>query len=251
MNRPIIKEPYFLPGGEIGCVMIHGFGSSPGEVAGLGEILHQRGYTIKGVLLEGHGTTPKDLAKTNWRDWYASVERDIEFLRAGCSQVWLCGLSLGGALGLYAASQGRVDGLVAMAAPTGLAERKAQFANLASFLKSYQEINLTPNQEEFNQRAGRFVYLQLPLKAVGSLNEFIRIVYKNLPQVTIPTLIVHTKKDEVISPESGMEIYNKINSSVKELLLLEKSNHIVTESVEKEIVNERVVSFIQKYAPFS
>lgn len=251
MNKPLIKEPFFLSGGEIGCVMVHGFGSSPGEVAGLGKILHQKGYTIKGTLLEGHGTRPEEMAKTTWRDWYASVDEDVKFLRPRCSGVWVIGLSLGGALGLYAASRGLIDGLVVMAAPTGLADKKAKIANLASFFVPYQNKILTPEQEAFNLRAGRFVYLKLPLKAVGSLYDFIGIVKKSLPLITVPTLIIHTNKDEVILPESGKEIYGAIRSPIKELLLLEKSRHILTEDVEKELVNERVVNFIQKYAPLN
>ncbi|MFA5536067.1 MAG: alpha/beta fold hydrolase [Bacillota bacterium] len=246
MSKLPIKESFFLPGNEIGCLMVHGFGSTPGEVAGLGQLLHQQGYTIKGTLLAGHGTSPGKMAKTSWRDWYHSLEEDIVFLRTSCSEVWVFGLSLGGALGLYAASQGLLDGLVAMAAPTGLVDRKARYAKYARFFMPYTKLKLTTSQQEFNRRSGRYVYPKWPLKAIGSLYDFIQISNQSLHKIIIPTLIIHTRIDEVILPGSGQEIYQKINSPIKELVLLENSGHIVTESLEKDVVNEKAVGFIKR-----
>ncbi len=246
MNKLPIKESFFFSGNEIGCVMVHGFGSTPGEVADLGRLLHLQGYTVKGTLLAGHGTSPEEMAKTTWMDWYRSLEQDINYLRRDCTQVWVFGLSLGGALGLYAASQGLLDGLVAMAAPTGLVDKKAGYAKYARFFIPYTKLKLTPGQQEFNKRAGRYVYPKWPLKAIGSLYEFIQISNQSLHKIKIPTLIIHTKIDDVILPGSGQEIYRKISSSTKELVLLENSGHIVTESLEKDLVNQKAVEFIKR-----
>lgn len=240
---------FLFPGGHIGCLMVHGFGSSPGEVEGLGRYLHGSGYTVKGVVLKGHCTTPEDMATTRWPDWYGSVTEALEELSQGCSQVWAVGLSLGGALSLYAASQGLLDGVVALAAPAGLADWRARLAGIGKYFMPYEHKRFSPEQRQFNERIGRIVYDRLPLAAVESLCQFISVVRKSLPLITVPTLVVHSREDEVVSRYSGDYIYNHISSVQKEYLQLNKSGHIITEDVEKDIVYEAVKNFLQKYAP--
>lgn len=249
MASNMAGSPYFLPGGPIGCVLVHGFGSSPGEVMGLGRYLNHMGYTAYGVLLKGHGTSPEDMAKTLWPDWYGSVTGAIYELRQECEEVWAIGLSLGGALSLYAASQGMVDGVVALAAPTGLADWRVKLAGIGKYFMPYHHVKISPEQREFNARAGRVVYDRLPLRAVESLYQFIGMVRKSLPQITVPVLVIHSVKDEVIAPNSGMYIYQHVSSPHKEFLELQQSGHIITEDVEKEAVFEKVGDFLSKYAP--
>ena len=66
-------EPFFFAGGEEGVLLIHGYTGAPGEMRLLGEFLHRKGYTVLGVLLPGHCTTPKNLSKYTFDDWYAEV----------------------------------------------------------------------------------------------------------------------------------------------------------------------------------
>ena len=115
-------EPFFYPGSDVGCLLIHGFTASPQEVSGLGRWLAAAGLTVNGVLLAGHGTTPSDLNETTWRDWYASVETGYWRLAAHCRSVFVLGLSLGGALSLHLAAHRPVAGVVAMAAPLEVGE---------------------------------------------------------------------------------------------------------------------------------
>ena len=62
MNKFTIPkaEPFFLPGGKTGCLVVHGFTGTPLEMRGLGDFLHQQGHTILGVRLAGHATSLKD-----------------------------------------------------------------------------------------------------------------------------------------------------------------------------------------------
>jgi carboxylesterase len=90
-------EPFLYKAGEVGCLMLHGFTSTPFEMRGLGQYLAERGITAGAPLLAGHGTVPEDLQDTTWRDWYESVETALDIMLAQCKRVFLAGLSLGGA----------------------------------------------------------------------------------------------------------------------------------------------------------
>ncbi|HHY59820.1 MAG TPA: alpha/beta fold hydrolase [Clostridia bacterium] len=216
---------------------------------GLGLHLHEKGYTVQGVLLKGHCTSPEDLAQTRWPDWYGSVTEGIEQLRLHCDRVWAVGLSLGGALSLYAAAQGLVDGVVALAAPAGLKDWRVRLVGIGKYILPYQRHRISPETREFNEKVGRVVYDRLPLRAVESLYQFIGLVRQALPQVTVPVLVVCSRKDEVISQNSGKYIYEHVASTAKAFLELQESGHILTEGPEKELVWQRVEDFLRQYAP--
>ena len=52
------SEPFYLPGGSTGCLLLHGFSATPEEMRPLGEFLASKGYSVIGVRLAGHATHP-------------------------------------------------------------------------------------------------------------------------------------------------------------------------------------------------
>src|SRR5262250_3643679 len=75
----------------------------------LGEALAAHGFSVRGVRLAGHGTSIDDLARTGWRDWFASVEHDLGLLRAQTRRVAVAGMSLGALLALHLAATRPAD----------------------------------------------------------------------------------------------------------------------------------------------
>ena len=62
--------------------MIHGFTGSPSEFRRIAYELREEGYTIQAVRLPGHGTTPEDMRRTGWTDWYGHVLESYDELAA-------------------------------------------------------------------------------------------------------------------------------------------------------------------------
>jgi len=85
-------------------LLIHGFLAGPAEMRSLGERLHQQGHHVLGVRLKGHGTSPWDLRSRNWQDWFASVTRGYNIIKAFSQSVHIVGFSTGGLLALLQAS---------------------------------------------------------------------------------------------------------------------------------------------------
>ena len=107
-------EPFRHEGGEVGVLLCHGFTGSPQSLRPWAEYLAERGLTVSLPLLPGHGTRWEDMRLTGWQDWYAEVDRELRALRERCAQVFVFGLSMGGALALrLAAKHGdAISGLV-------------------------------------------------------------------------------------------------------------------------------------------
>ena len=110
-------EPFFFPGGPIGCLLVHGFTGTPKEMRWMGEYLAEKGYSVLGVRLAGHATHPADLLRLRWQDWLASVEDGWNLLRGVTPDIFMVGLSMGGILSLLFASQHPVRGVVTMSTP--------------------------------------------------------------------------------------------------------------------------------------
>ena len=127
-------EEFYLSGtGADGVVLIHGYTASPPEMRMLGDYLQSLGYSVLGVRLPGHGTTPEDLGTTRWPDWYGAVEAGINRLRKSCRRIFLAGQSLGGLLALKAAAELPVAGLAVLATPMFVQDWRAPLVKLASY----------------------------------------------------------------------------------------------------------------------
>ena len=97
MSRLILPtaEPFFLPGDDTGCLLVHGFTGTPKEMRWLGEYLNAAGRSVLGVRLAGHATSLDDMARTRWQDWLASVEDGIGLLSGVTKRIFVLGLSMG------------------------------------------------------------------------------------------------------------------------------------------------------------
>jgi carboxylesterase len=256
-------EPFYYQAGEVGCVLVHGFTSTPFEMRGLGAYLAEQGISAYAPLLAGHGTSPEELQHTTWVDWYASVNDALDLMMARCRRVYLVGLSLGGALTLFTAAQRRHDptlhpdpsavatkgqalaGIVAMSSPIYLPP------GLGSALRGL--IPGVPYVEKFfrdiedpEARAAHVGYTRSSVAAMASLIEFLEPVRKALPRVKVPTLVIYARHDHVVPCVSSHYIYSRVGTADKRMLALHRGFHIVTVDTDREKVFEGVHSFISE-----
>lgn len=239
----ILKKKYLksfsFSGNSIGCLLIHGFTGSPGEMLPLGLYLEKCGFTVKGVLLPGHGTTPEEMHKTNWHMWYEEVWKEYQSLKSICSKVYIIGLSMGGLLSLHLAANENVNGgVIPICAPIFLANKKAYITPYVHYFKRYHL------KRESKSNLPSFWYDRYPTRCVASLVGLVKQVKLELSEITCPSLVIQAKKDKTVFPESAEYIYDNLNSKIKKICWLENSGHIATLDVEKENLFERISKFI-------
>src|SRR5512142_3213769 len=103
-NPHLEGESFFWEAGPTGVLLLHGLTATTAEVRLLARRLHDRGYTIAGPLLPGHGTTPENLNRTRWIDWVQAAEESYRELSARCTRVFIGGESMGAVAALYLGS---------------------------------------------------------------------------------------------------------------------------------------------------
>lgn len=262
--RRRLVEPFYYPGNHVGCLLIHGFSGSPSEMRLMGERLAELGWSILGVQLSGHGTTPEQMAKTRWEDWANDVEVGVRKLRESCDTVIGIGLSMGGLLALHLGTLGIIDGLITMNAPMVLADRRTRFARLVRpFMKYVGKPKLTTSatkekttetrtiaataQPIADPKAERFVYERIPVDALISLNRGIRQVRNKLDTIKCPALLMQSTHDLTVNPISVEIIRKKIQRVNPTVEYWERSGHILTLGQERDEVIIKVHEFLQQF----
>ncbi|KNB52727.1 alpha/beta hydrolase [Streptomyces caatingaensis] len=238
-------EPFRHEGGEVGVLVCHGFTGSPQSVRPWADDLAARGFTVSLPLLPGHGTRWQDMQITGWQDWYAEVDRELWGLRERCEQVFVCGLSMGGALALrLAARHGDAVSGVAVVNPANKVHGQA--AKALPLLRHVIPTAAGIASDIAKPGAEEVGYDRVPLHAAHSFRNFLRLVDRELPQVTQPLLLMHSPEDHVVPPADSARILARVSSRDVTERLLERSYHVATLDHDAPAIFEDTYAFISR-----
>ena len=237
-------EPFYLPGGRHGVLLVHGFTGSPAEMRQLGEALHAAGFTVHAVRLTGHGTTPDDMARTRWPHWFSDVEDGYLLLKSLTDRVSVVGLSMGALLGFRLAVEYPVERLVSLSAPVFINEPRLPLLPLFRIFRQF----MPKPRKRLQELDNRFViaYDEVPLAALKSLLDLIEETARLLPRILAPVLLVQSRAEHTVKPESAQYLYDRLGSADKKLVWLEKSGHIVTVDGERDEVFRLTEAFLRQ-----
>jgi carboxylesterase len=253
-------NPYFLPGGTVGCLMLHGFTTTPFNLRWLAETLHEQGCTVHGPRLAGHGTSAQALNHIRWQEWYLSALSGYMLLREHCEQIVIIGFSFGGALSCLLAANQPVDALILMAAPHKLdVPFRRLLPLLSKVVKTLPKTHLAPLEEDpLHQRVtamqrqrgeaevgvpGLRVW---PLPAIVQLGKVLEQLPEAQARVTAPTLLMHGKQDATVPFEAMQAHFNAIASADKRMCPFEESGHDLSLGPEATAVRQTIATFIQE-----
>lgn len=243
-----LKYPYYYPGSTVGCLLLHGFTSTPAELRVIGEALAAKGYTTMGILLPGHGTKPEDLLQITYRDWINSAQQGINELKKTCKRIVVIGHSMGGLLALQMAARNKVEGVVTIAAALKPSNRKAHLAWLLKHFQTY--VSGSPRERTEEEQQYLLHYPYFPVAAVAELQRLASHTRAILSQVTTAALIIQTKDDQTVRPASAEIICRRISSQNKECFWLDKGTHNVpVVSPYNEQIILKIIDFIERPEP--
>ena len=233
-----------------GVLVLHGLTSSLASVLPVAERMARHGIPCAVPWLRGHGTQPEDLLGVTWRDWYADAVAALDELLAQCERVAVVGLSMGGLVALHLAIERpeRLQGVVAIAPALRQAHR---LAPLVPFVAPFRRFLTVPargySDASYAQRAQG--YQRLPTSAFLSLVAYARWLEPRLAAVRVPVLILHSRADRVIHPESATRIYARLGCAEKEVRWYARTGHEMLVDCEAESVLDAVEEFLLARRP--
>ncbi len=252
---PKPTEPFLWPGGDVGCLLVHGLTGTPYDMRFLGEHLHGRGYGVNAVQLAGHATQLADLGARRWTDWYASVEYGLEGLLERARVVVAIGQSLGSLLILRLAYRRpeRLQALVLMSSPLLLANPwPARTVPLAPVLR-----RILPRTGLYVDKHGSDIadpearrshpgYDRIPLRSILELADLQREVRQLLPQIRQPVLAIHGRHDHT-APVENLELLREL-PNLRDTIVLPNSFHVISVDLERVQVAQAVADFAARIA---
>jgi len=250
-------EPARLEGdADTAVLLIHGFTGSPASIHPWAESLHTNGYTVAVPRLPGHGTTWQDMERTTWQDWYAAAEQALDELVGQYRQVYVGGLSMGGALALRLAEQRSADVAGVMVVNPGVRrpdrtdvpillalDRVGLLGPLTKVMPTVPGISndiKKPGQDEV-------AYDQVPIKSGIQLLKLQEDVRGNLPQVTQPLMVFTAPEDHVAEPVNSDIVMTETGSRRKTQVLLPESYHVATLDNDAETIFVESLEFILRH----
>ena len=248
-------EPLTLPGDSgRACLLVHGWIGSRTDFNDLGERLQREGFTVRLMLLPGHGTTPREMAATKADDLTRAVAAEFDALQAEYDEVAVVGFSMGGALSTLLAAERPVSRLVLVAPYFTVTYRlfyilpAETWNRLLSPLLPW--VIKSKNMVRVNKPEARgkiFTYGVVPTHAVSVLCEIgSRAADPGvLGRVTCPVLMLHSRGDEAADPGAAEAAFGRLGSPDREFLWCDESNHHILWDFDAETAARRIVEFLK------
>jgi carboxylesterase len=237
-------RPYEGGDGPVGVLLCHGFSGSAQSMIGWARHLEAAGFQVVLPRLPGHGTTWQECNQTPWTDWYACVDEAFTALRARCEQVFLAGLSMGGALALRLAEQhgAAVLGLVLVNPAISSSDPRVRALPILRLIPSLGGIV----NDIAKPGVAEWGYQRLPLRALYSATLLWADVRRNLDRVDQPLLVYRSIHDHVVDPSSVRLIKAAVRSSDQTYIELQRSYHVATLDYDAEDIFDGSVAFFRR-----
>ena len=244
------SSPFRFEGDERGVVCIHGFTASPFEMRYLGTELARAGMTVVGPALPGHTTTPADLSRTGWRDWYGAIGEAISSLQRRCSRIALVGQSLGGLLALRMAQDrgSELTAVASLAAPlwlTATGRAAVALTRRIPAIKTLPKTGIDIRDRALKRRIP--TYSVIPVAPLHSLVELADSVHRRLGEIDIPTQVLHSRQDHTAPYECSEVIANRVATPFVRHRAFQRSYHLLSIDYERNIVAAEVLSFLEHH----
>ena len=222
--------------------------------------LNEAGYNVYRFDLRGHGKTS---GKRGYLRSIDDVLSDIQMLVSNIKsqndkKVFLLGHSLGGGItNIYASTVGDIDGYISSGAASDTVKQLNLFKVIPYQLIRWVTIknNLAKNSlstiEEVETNYQKDPYVLKKYK-IGYLGEVmlkgVRRLKKNYDNIKMPVLIMHGKLDPIVPVEFSENLYQKIASEDKEILILKDSLHEIYNDIERDITINKTIEWLDNHA---
>ncbi|HWO09428.1 MAG TPA: alpha/beta fold hydrolase [Polyangiaceae bacterium] len=244
-----------VSGGSPSLLALHGFGATTQEVAMVVDIARQLGLAARAPLLPGHGSSVHELARTRYADWLGAAARALRELSNAAAPVIVVGSSMGSLLALDLAADfpDLVAGVGVLGCPIRLGWPWPSLALAAVELLGIPDFTLRKSGPDIRDPVARrtqVTYGEQPAHAGNEVRRAGHRVERRLGSVVCPAFVAHGREDHVCPVRNARLVHEKLGTPVsqKELLILERSYHIITRDLERDLLATRLTGFIERVA---
>jgi carboxylesterase len=242
-----MKDPFAV-------LLIPGFAELPVCVQPLALRVEEQGIAAAIAPLRGHSAaSPDALHGVVWRDWMVDAETALAQMLHKADKVIVVGHSMGGLIALnLAADAAPIDSIVLVSIciqPSSLlAPGHPLNAVLPVLRRLMSKHALSPTFAEPVALRYDILYPWAPMDAFTTFMDFCKATRQRLHEVHTPTLIVQSRKDSLVSPESAEMVYNGISTPQfrKDIVWFEHTDHFMLCDCERDGVMAAILHYIRQ-----
>ncbi len=203
---------------RVGVLLLHALGTTPLEMRELGELLHQKGFTVYAPRLAGHGTSPTALGEIGPTEWRKDYLLGYNILNLLCDRVYVIGSGLGGVLALELAEKEELGGVITLNAPLEL----QGFGRYLLFLTQFSGLS---QKRDYPEDIRPYSYQRIPLKTCNQVYNVAAYVTSRLSEISEPVIIFQSYNDPLVKPISADIIHDNVKSRQKRIYWLNNAPH--------------------------
>lgn len=226
---------------HIGCLMIHGFTGSPYEIEPLTTYLKEKtAWDIRVPILPGHGAE-ENLEEATYEDWLYSCEEVLQDLLEVNEYVYVIGFSMGGMIAAYLTAIYPVDKVVLLAPAGKVFSLRQLTIDFGEVIADRFRGTLHENQLYTHYKS------KVQTSSMKANIEFLRLVKYTrtyLKSITTPLFMAHGKLDSIVPVNTLHYLHKEIPSKEKEVVIFERSRHLICLGQDQHILNEMVLQFL-------
>jgi carboxylesterase len=240
---------FFFEGGDVGCLLIHGFTGTPQNIRPLGDFLARRGLTVLAPRLAGHGTSVDEFEQTGPDDWIETINGGVDQLKRTCSSVFAIGISMGGTLALHlgATRPGDLAGVGCINGPVMDLPAFEAAADDPSTPARLPAPWTNPRLLTSDLGSAGITYLEIPKVTLKKALGLFKQVQGELGQVRVPTVLFFSRDDAIVDPANGPFILERLGTGDKRLVELVDSAHEATLDFDLERIGLEWLAFVRQH----
>ncbi|MBH0073119.1 alpha/beta fold hydrolase [Pseudoalteromonas sp. NZS127] len=211
-----IIAPFELihPQSKKAVLLVHGLTDSPFTYHDLAQVYYQQGYTVRTILLPGHGSAASALQDVDLQQWQQAVRYAIERTAQDFDEVILGGYSTGAALLIdYAITQALSSKITALMLFSPGSEPHNKQGWMAKWLDLIPFLNWIDKDADVDFAK----YESFPLNAAAASHDAMSLVsIKNLskrPALALPIFSVISDIDATIDSHATLKLLNALHNT--------------------------------------
>lgn len=247
----------------LAIIYLHGYTATRQEVAPLCDRLATAlGANLYYTRLTGHGRAPAALGDATAEDWLRDAAEALAIGRALGERVIVVGTSTGGTLALWLAQQPEASAIAAQILVSPNLGPRDERSTLLAGPWGYQLQRLLIGEEyrwqPANDRQARYWTWRYPARALVPMMALVKMVRGSpLESIRVPTLVIHSPRDTVVSPARIEAAYARLGSPVKRIMKVEESedraHHVLAGDIlapaGTELLYAPMLEFVRAQAP--
>ena len=230
-------------------IFVHGIVEGPDQFKAFAKAIEED-YSYSAVLLNGHGTSGRNFVRSNKDKWIETVEREIVKYKDNYENIILVGHSMGSLISILLSLKykDKVKGLVLIATPLKVFVKwRIIRSSIRYIFKKEENDKLAKEIAKMVSvdRCSLLTYMKWTFRYMD-LFYLIYITKKHLNEINVPTLVVQSQNDELVSYKSLKVFKNKLKNKYK-IFQLKNSGHFCYLDNELKDLLKEFKLFITKY----